>query len=400
MMVFELFPLVALLAPPLGSEEFLATSPADDRPIGRLTMFSEGTATLTTATGPVQIRDVISLRCQGMPLPPFPRGPVLLTTSGDRIPGTIKGGNADALRFRPAFVDDNWQVPLTAVDVVWLTQAPADTTPDPGRYSWLADRPRRDVIRLANGDTARGTIDGVVADPAGIRWAPETGAARPISLTDLSAIAFNPGLARARKPKANVARLVLRDGARIGVTGLTMEGEAIRGTTLFGQALAIRVEDIVGIDIEGGKAIHLTSLKPRALEHNGFLGLSWPPVENRSVRGEPLRLLTASGESTFDRGLGTHPRTRITYPLEGKYRRFEALVGLGPVSGGGGRALVRVLVDGKEREVPGLPNLAAGLAVPVRVDTAGVKELTLVVDFGPSGDVQADVNWAEARLVE
>jgi hypothetical protein len=28
-----------------------------------------------------------------------------------------------------------------------------------------------------------------------------------------------------------------------------------------------------------------------------------------------------------------------------------------------------------------------------------VKELTLVIDFGPSGDVQADVNWADARLV-
>jgi hypothetical protein len=31
---------------------------------------------------------------------------------------------------------------------------------------------------------------------------------------------------------------------------------------------------------------------------------------------------------------------------------------------------------------------------------AGTKELTLMVDFGPAGDVQADVNWGMARLVE
>jgi hypothetical protein len=399
-MVLELSMLVVLWAPSLGPEDFIAACQADDRPIGRLTTFSEGTATLATLNGPVKSQDVISLRRLATPLPPFPRGPVLLTNSGDRIPGTIKGGNADALQFRPTFVDVDWQVPLTAIDVVWLTQTPADTPPDPSRYSWLADRPRRDVVRLANGDTARGAIDGFVADQAAIRWGPETGAARSLSLADLSAIAFNPGLARARKPKGAVTRLVLRDGARISVTGLSIEGDVVRGTTLFGQLLDLRTEDVVGLDIEGGKAVPLASLKPRTVEQTGFLGLSWPPLENRSVRGEPLRLLTASGEATFDRGLGTHPRTQINYPLGGKYQRFEALVGMAPGSGGRGRAVVRILVDGKERETPGLPNLAAGPAILVRVNISGAKELALVVDFGPAGDVQADVNWADARLVE
>jgi hypothetical protein len=30
---------------------------------------------------------------------------------------------------------------------------------------------------------------------------------------------------------------------------------------------------------------------------------------------------------------------------------------------------------------------------------AGVKELTLEVEFGPNGDVQDVVNWVDARLV-
>ena len=76
------------------------------------------------------------------------------------------------------------------------------------------------------------------------------------------------------------------------------------------------------------------------------------------------------------------------------------MVGLDPTTGRHGRADVRVLLDGKEVGRPELRSLAAGLAVPLRLDVAGVKELTLVIDFGPTGDVQADVNWGDARVIE
>ena len=59
-----------------------------------------------------------------------------------------------------------------------------------------------------------------------------------------------------------------------------------------------------------------------------------------------------------------------------------------------------MLLDGKEVDLPALKVLAAGTTVPIRVDVREVKALTLVVDFGPTGDVQADVNWADARLVK
>ena len=48
-----------------------------------------------------------------------------------------------------------------------------------------------------------------------------------------------------------------------------------------------------------------------------------------------------------------------------------------------------------------LANVAQdGNDVVLSVDVTKVKELTLVVDFGPGGDVQDDVNFADARLVE
>jgi hypothetical protein len=110
--------------------------------------------------------------------------------------------------------------------------------------------------------------------------------------------------------------------------------------------------------------------------------------------------LTKDGESTFDKGLGTHPKTVLTYDLAGKYSRFESHIGLDAATGKRGRADVRIKLGGKEVDLPDLKTLTAGQAVFVRVNVRGAKELTLIVDFGPTGDVQADVNWGEARLVE
>ena len=179
-----------------------------------------------------------------------------------------------------------------------------------------------------------------------------------------------------------------------------MENEVFRGTAVFGGAVEIPLAELLSLDVLQGKAVYLSDLKPKRAEQAGFLGPAWPWAADRDARGGPLRLLTPAGESTFDKGLGTHPRTTLSYDLGGKFRRFEALVGLDPATGRHGRADVRVRLDGKGQDLPALRSLAAGVAVPLRIDVTGAKELALAIDFGPAGDVQADVNWGDARLVE
>ncbi len=391
--------LVAISAPPDGLHEFVASGASDTLPHGHLTGLTDGNVELVTPAGTVQVQDLIALRRPGVALPPHPQRSFLLTTTGDRIPGNLLGGTGDRLRFQPSWGDSVWDVPIATVDVIWLTRPPSDTPPDPAKYTWLLDRSRRDVVRFPNGDTAHGTIDGFPTAET-LRLKPQLTQARSLRLSEITAIAFNPGLARSRKPKGRYAHLVLRNGTRVDLTGLTLVGGTLKGTTLFGPIIEVPLADLVALDIIGGKGVSLGSLKPYATDQGGFLGVAWPWVPNRTVRGEPLRLLTPEGESTFDRGLGTHPRTRLVYNLAGKFRRFEALVGLDTVSSAQGKAVVRILLDGKEHSLPELLNLSAGPAVPVRVDITGVKELTLVVDFGPAGDVQSDVNWADAQLVE
>src|SRR2546421_423845 len=84
-----------------------------------------------------------------------------------------------------------------------FTATPADTPPAPARYDWLAGVRNRDVLRFRNGDTAKGTLDGLDPEAAGAAFAfrPEQGAARTVAGSEVAAVAFNPDLARARKPK-------------------------------------------------------------------------------------------------------------------------------------------------------------------------------------------------------
>lgn len=398
-----MFALFLALAPAPAEAPFVVVSPGDERPAGTLLRLTpDFAATVATRAGEDTVKDIVSLRRVGRPLPPFPTGPHLVTAHGDRIVGTLLGGGKDSLRFVPAVREaDVWVVPLSAVTAVWLTDTPADTPADVARYPWAEGNKNRDVLQFRNGDTARGVLTdlGPEADKPTFRFRPDGGEAKDVRGAEVAAVAFNPILAKPRRPKGPYARVVLADGSRLALTNAALADRTMKAETLFGLKVELQLEAIVALDVFQGKAAYLSDLKPKKVEQAGFLRAESPWAADRTVAGAPLRLALKEGESTFDKGLGTHPRTVLTYDLGGKYRRFEALVGLDPATGDRGRAKVRVLVDGKEQTLAG-GGAVAGTPVAVRVDVAGAKELTLKVDFGPAGGVRADVNWADARLVE
>lgn len=403
----QLLLLAATLSAPADPNSFVAVGPTDERPIGKLERVArDWSATLSTRTGDISISDVLSLRRTDRPLPPFPTGPQLITTAGDRIAGTLASGDENSLRFVPSGVrlkrNQTWKVPLSSAAVVWLVDMPANTLPDPARYEWLAGNRNQDVLRFRNGDTARGTLDGVdpVAASPEFPFRPEQGAARGVAARELAAVAFNPSLARTRKPKGSYARIVLTDGSRLSLANVAVASDVLTGDMLFNQKVELPLSAVISIDVMQGKAVYLSDLKPKKVVQAGFLGVAWPWTADRGVHGAALRIETPNGESTVDKGLGTRPRTVLTYDLAGKYQRFEASVGLEPSRGVQSKVAVRVLVDGKEQNIPRLAMLAAGNAVTVRVNVKGAKELVLVTDFGPTGGVGADVNWTDARLIE
>lgn len=386
----------ALGAPP-DEPKFVASGTGDAAHTGPLVALSLESATVAAPVGARAVSGLVSLSRSDKPRPAFPTGAHLVSTNGERVRGELVGGDAKAVAFRPACAENDWKVPFDTVAAVWLVAPPADTPTDPAKYAWLAGTPPRDVLLFRNGDRARGAI--TAFDATSVTFAADGGAARDVPFKDLAAVGFNPRFARPRKPKGAYARLTLADGTRFDVTAVSLKDGEIVAKPLLGPEVAVPVAKLIALDVLQGGAVYLSDLKPSKSEVSGFVGTGWPWAADRTVRGNPLRILTPAGESTFDKGIGTHPRTVLTYALNGEYVRFEALVGLDASTGNRGRAAVRVLLDGKPADLPDLKALTAGPAVPVKMDASGAKELTLEVDFGPSGDVQADVNWAAARLI-
>jgi hypothetical protein len=391
-------------APGDAAPTFAAVSAVDEGESGRLIRLSpDFTAVLTRGNKEFAIKEVIGLRRSERPLPPLPNGPHLITTSGDRIAGRILDGDSQALRFLPSGLELKdeaaWKVPFNSAAILWLTATPADTPIDPAQYDWLAGNRNRDVFRFRNGDIDKGALSGLDGD-ARFNLRPEKGMDRTLRMEELAAVAFNPVLARIRKPKGQYARVILADGSRLALQTSSIDAGVLKGETLFGLGVTIPVREIVGLDVFQGKALYISDLKPKKSEQAGFLSVTWPWAADRNVQGRMLRVATSAGESTFEKGVGTHPRSMLYYDLGGKYRRFEALIGYDPDTTIRSHATVRVLVDGKEQEFPDLPALKTGNAIPIRVNLKGAKELVLITDFGTAGGIGADVNWCEARLLE
>ena len=95
-----------------------------------------------------------------------------------------------------------------------------------------------------------------------------------------------------------------------------------------------------------------------------------------------------------------HSRCEATYDLDGKFAVLAAVAGIDEAGGARGHATLHALGDGKDRMKP-LTLVGGAKPVPIRCDVAGVKALTIRVDFGPDKmDVGDHVSLGDARLIK
>ena len=163
-----------------------------------------------------------------------------------------------------------------------------------------------------------------------------------------------------------------------------------------------------GIRNIGEEPINMVSTSPMSMEA-AHPNLASKPVflETRmaSMIHQPLGNvfdnLAASHRSIslfgdiFTRGIGCHAPSVLRFPLDGKFRRFQSVVGVDDASSGS--VTFEVHTDGKKifdsgRVLIGEPGKVIDL------DMRGVKELQLVVTDAGDGTNFDWANWADARL--
>jgi hypothetical protein len=391
--------LPALLLPALSTQD------------SALSTFSVQTAGGQTHTGPLQeigedwsIRlggdeprrvagtFVLMLRRLDRPLPARPTGEQLVLANGDQVPGQVQKLTGEVLHFRAGVgAGADWKLPLSALSLIWVAAPYGTDHADRLRRRLLAGKRGRDVVLLRNGDVLEGLLTGLDRDSVRVEVDK-----RPVAVgfAKLAVIALNTDLVRFPKPKAAYAHAVLANGARLALASARADGQTFTGKTPTGTEVRFPVADLIALDLYQAKAVYLSDLKPARYEYTPYLDEHWPYVADGNVAGRDLRL----GGGTYDKGLGMHSQSRLTYDLSAGYQHFEALVGLDDETGREGSVVVRVLVDGKPQDAKEMTG--RGAPRPLRVNVAGARELTLVVEFGRGGHVQDHVNWADARLIQ
>jgi hypothetical protein len=340
-------------------------------------------------------KDVIALRGVCAVLPPIPSRNFVQLTNGDAIPITGIRLTDERLALTPREIDaKEFRINPSQVALIWFTSPDAERHPDLLRRTLAAGQRTRDRILLRNGDALEGTLTGMNEKAIRLESDKRT---QEVQLEKIAVIAMNTELASTRKPKGPYARSVLSNGARLSLLSAAADGGTLSGKLTCGVLIQVQVRDIVSLSLLQGRAVYLSDLKPSKIEQRPYLDAPSPPVMDGSAKGRDLRV----GGGSYDKGIGMHGACSMTFDLGGAYRRFESLVGLDDVTGREGRVRIKLLVDGKPHKL-GLDGELTHRKSPinVRVDVTGAKQLTLGVDFGERGDVQADVNWADARLIK
>lgn len=255
---------------------------------------------------------------------------------------------------------------------------------------------RSDRALLENGDELAGTITAMDDDKVVLRT--DTGAVE-IKLDTLQVIAFDPSLVD--RPRASGLRTLVgfRDGSRVTAIEMVTDGDDTRLKLPGGIELRAATDSIVALQVFGGGVEYLSDLKPSSYRHIPYLQLSWPYRADRSVLDSLLR----AGGRLYLKGLGMHSPARITFDLDGPYRRFDAAVAIDDEARGRGSVEFRVFVDdgsGQWHQRANSGTMRGGQPPrPISVDLEGVKRISLLVDFADRGDELDHADWLDARLV-
>jgi hypothetical protein len=340
---------------------------------------------------------VVSLQRANRPHPGRPRGPYLALVGGDILPGNIIELSGESLRFQADLGSETeLKLPLSAISLIWLATPEGTDHPDQLRRRLVTSKRSRDIVYLRNGDTIEGVLNSLDTTKVELEVDKKDVA---IEFGKVAAIALNTDLARPPKLAGPHAQVVLANGARLTLTsGLTKLG-SLRGQLAVGAGVQVRISELAAVHLLNGPAVYLSELKPQKYEYKPYLGpSSWPYEVDANVQRGDLRL----GEAVYDRGIGMHAASQLTYDLGGSYRRFEALVGIDFCAAEKSAAKLQVLVDGKPQPLgPATELTRRGTAKRIAMDVTGARELTLVVDLPARvGATPGDVDWIDARLIK
>lgn len=363
---------------------------------------------LLTELGPGQLSvgttDAIKLKTKNLVLLKFKDRSANLVPTDPLV--VLSGG--EVLAVHPATINDEslvgrWardpEIPAIKVPLESVRGVVFDRPAHAGAFARLLDlmldgHESHDAVILNNGDVLAGEFSGL--DAAEVVLTTPAGKSN-IERRGVRAIVFNPTLTNNESLRGEGALVSLTDGSRFRARDLKfVPPDQISLHPQFGGILSIPLAAVESLRFLGGCATYLSDVNPADYKFEPFFELDWPLRRDRSVAGGFLKL----GGAEFLKGLGVHSRSTVTYRLDGKFRRFQATIGIDSVAAGKGSVIFEVMLDGK---VAFKSDVLTGANPPVsigQVNLSGVKSLSLRVDYAGDGDILDHADWCDALVVK
>lgn len=143
-----------------------------------------------------------------------------------------------------------------------------------------------------------------------------------------------------------------------------------------------------------GRMVYLSDMQPLRIETHSQIMTPRDMTTNTTLFNHPITL----DSEPFHHGICMHSRTLAIYRLDGRFDQFVSSVGISDDVRPQGNATVRIYGDG---ELIWQNDVVRGDQSPLRVgiSVAGVRVLTLEVDYGGDLDLSDHVCWGAARLI-
>ena len=174
-------------------------------------------------------------------------------------------------------------------------------------------------------------------------------------------------------------------------------------TTPTGITYSCLQENISQIDFSMGKVIYLSDLKPESVVWEPFFSTAKKlpsidrlsaPRNDRNFDSNPLQL----AGTEYEKGLAIRSRTEMSYSLPGSFSRFKAIAGIDDFVRPQGR--VRLLIRGDNAVLLDVPISGADAPKTIDLDLAGVRKLTILVDFGNTVGFGDHLDLCNARITK
>jgi hypothetical protein len=284
---------------------------------------------------------------------------------------------------------DPLSVPIDAVRAIRLEPATASADFDKALAAPSPDLDRL-LIKADDGklETVTGLVDSLTA--VDVKFELE-GVTRTVPRNKLFAIVVAQPDAGESIPPALV---ILNDGSQIGGELVSLADGKASVQVAGGGKATIPWAGVQRVLIRSSRVAFLSDLKPTAAEQQAIATIARPWQRDKSVLGKPLTL----GRRVFEKGIGVHSRSLLTFDAEGEYDVLAATIGIDAETGGKGDCIFTVLGDGQpifSQRMKGADE-AQDIAVPI----AGLQQVTLLVEPGVDLDLADHADWCDARFIK